>query len=592
MRRSLLVVVVLVVAVLLLSAAGAIMNDGSKSKETAIVPNRPSTPSTPVTPTAPATPTTPVTPVTPTTPGTSDAPTSPTTPVTPVTPIAPTSPQPSTTGKNVTVDFIDVGQGDSELITTPDSKHILIDAGPSSATPSLLAYLEDKQITKLDDFIATHTDADHIGGAEAVIQKFVVGNIYYPGNVATSKTYSDFMAAAKAEDCPIYTNAQLSPGDMLNLSNSVSFQLLWIDANATDANSSSIVLRMTYDMESFMFMGDAPIAVEDKILTEHLNDSAQVLKVGHHGSQYASSDEWLTAVDPQVGVIEVGAGNPYGHPTNATLGRLADHGVTVFRTDLNGTVEITSNGTGYAVSVQKHSNGVVPPTPSITVPDAPTNLRATAVDGGATVSWSSPSKKGGAEINGYGIYIDGVKENTTTGTSIGLSGLTNGFTYQIGVSAMNSAGESNMSATVPVVPMATSVPTPATDIVVNEVESNPAGSDAGHEWVELYNPSDENADLGGWSVAALHGDGHSYTIPSGASIAAHGYYVVNFTAQFLDNSGEVVVLYSASHSEVDRTPVLNDTANDGYTWQRVPNGTDTGSSADWLFRSGTRGDLN
>jgi hypothetical protein len=208
------------------------------------------------------------------------------------------------------------------------------------------------------------------------------------------------------------------------------------------------------------------------------------------------------------------------------------------------------------------------------------------------VSWSSPSKNGGAEITGYGIYIDGVKDTTTTGTSIVLSGLTNGVTYQIGVSAMNSAGESNVSATVPIVPMGTSVPTPATDIVVNEVESNPAGSDAGHEWVELYNPADVRVDLGGWSVAALHGDGHSFTIPSGASIAAHGYYVINFTAQFLDNSGEVVVLYNASHSEVDRTPALNDTANDGYTWQRILNGTDTGSSADWLFRSGTPGDPN
>jgi hypothetical protein len=138
----------------------------------------------------------------------------------------------------------------------------------------------------------------------------------------------------------------------------------------------------------------------------------------------------------------------------------------------------------------------------------------------------------------------------------------------------------------------TPITTPTTNIVMNEVEANPAGSDAGNEWLELYNPSDVSVDLTGWSVAALHGDGHSYTIPSGASIASHGYYVITFGTQFLDNSGEVVALTNAGHSEVDRTPALNDGANDGSTWQRVPNGADTGGPSDWLLRSGTEGAQN
>jgi competence protein ComEC len=512
-------------------------------------------------------------------------------------PVIPTTPSSTTntTSGNMTVDYIDVGQGDSELIVTPDNKTILIDTGPSSAQSAEILFIRSHTWGTIDDLVLTHPDEDHIGNAAAIMHSFTIRAIYYSGYVDTTDTYNNFMTSSSQEGCPVYTNAQVHAGDLMNWSSSTTIKVMAINAKAPDPNDSSIVLRMTYGTISYLFMGDASSTVEAQMVaTFGTGMEAQILKVGHHGSSSATSDRFLTDVDPKIGVIEVGAGNTYGHPTNATLRELTLHDVQVFRTDLNGTVEISTNGTSYAVSVQKHTSGdVTPPATAITVPDTPTNVKATAGDGNATISWTAPINNGGAAITGYGIYKDGVKDTTTTGTSITLSGLTDGVTYQIGVTAINSAGESISSTTVPVIPVAvTPTPTPTTNIVINEVESNPAGTDAGNEWVELYNPSDSSVDLSGWSVKALHGVGDTFPIPSGASIAAHGYYVITFKAQFLDNTGEVVVLYNASHTEIDRTPALDDAGNDGNTWQRVPNGTDTGGQADWQFKTETKGSQN
>ena len=494
----------------------------------------------------------------------------------------------------MTVYYIDVGQGDSELIVTPDNKTILIDTGPSSAESNEISFIRSHTWGTIDELVLTHPDEDHIGNAVAVMNSFTIKAIYHPGYVDTTETYSNFMTAASQEGCPVYTNAQVHAGDLMNWSSSTTIKVMAINSQAPDPNDSSIVLRMTYGTISYLFMGDASWTVEAQMVaTFGTGMGAQILKVGHHGSSSASSDTFLTDVAPKIGVIEVGAGNTYGHPTNATLSELALHNVLVFRTDLNGTVEVSSNGTSYMVSVQKHKSGTIPPVPTISVPNAPTNVKATAGDGNATISWKASTNNGGAAMTGYWIYVSGVKNTMATGTSATLYDLTNGVTYQITVTAINSAGESIPSTSVLVVPVAsTPITTPTTNIVINEVEANPAGTDAGAEWVELYNPSDVSIDVSGWTVASTHDTGNAFTIPSGTSIAAHGYLVITFTTQFLDNSGEVVVLYNAIHSEIDRTPALNDAGNDGSTWQRVPNGADTGGSSDWLFRSGTQGAQN
>ncbi|MBC7113649.1 MAG: lamin tail domain-containing protein [Candidatus Methanomethyliales bacterium] len=130
------------------------------------------------------------------------------------------------------------------------------------------------------------------------------------------------------------------------------------------------------------------------------------------------------------------------------------------------------------------------------------------------------------------------------------------------------------------------------NVLINEVELNPAGVDTGYEWVELYNPTTNAVDLSGWRLSTTAGTPVSLNIPPGTMIEGNGYYVFTYSSQWLDNEDESVVLYDAEGREVDRTPPLSDTYNDGRTWQRYPNGRDTDSAGDWSFRSNTRGASN
>ena len=131
-----------------------------------------------------------------------------------------------------------------------------------------------------------------------------------------------------------------------------------------------------------------------------------------------------------------------------------------------------------------------------------------------------------------------------------------------------------------------------TNILINEMEQNPAGTDAGSEWVELYNPTSNTVDIGDWTLSTTAGTAVSLTIPSGTSIEAGGYRVYTHSSQWLDNEDESVILRDATGNEVDRTPILSDTYNDGRSWQRYPNGEDTNSTSDWSFRSSTMGVSN
>lgn len=258
---------------------------------------------------------------------------------------------PSPPASSATVSYIDVGQGDSILIETPDSKHILIDAGPESADMTIISFLQGHSVTTVDALIITHPDADHIGGADEVLATFTVLCVYHPGFVKDTVAYNNFITAANAEGCPIYTDAQIDPGDYLQLSSSVTFQVMAIDAHASDANSASIVIKMSYGTVDFLFEGDAPSSVESAMIANpSLSLDVEILKVSHHGSSSATSEAFLTATSPALGVICVGADNTYGHPTQQTLSRLAAHGIAVYRTDLDGTVQVTSDGSTWNVT--------------------------------------------------------------------------------------------------------------------------------------------------------------------------------------------------------------------------------------------------
>ena len=249
------------------------------------------------------------------------------------------------------VHYIDVGQGDSELIISPEGKIMLIDGGePDSGA---LAYLQAKHITHIDLMVATHPHEDHIGGLVDVLDALPVKEVVTNGVPTTTATYEHFLDAIK-KDKSVYKEAK--KWDTLTLG-SLKFSVLSADKSlaSQDMNQTSLVLRLVFGKVSFLFMGDAGKPIEEQLLAAHTNVSATILKVGHHGSSTASSPEFLAAVHPQLAVYSCGLHNTYGHPAAVTISDLAAAGATVYGTDQNGTVVVTSDGSTYKVECEKGS---------------------------------------------------------------------------------------------------------------------------------------------------------------------------------------------------------------------------------------------
>jgi len=469
------------------------------------------------------------------------------------------------TSGNTTVYFIDVGQGDAIFIQTADSKNILIDAGKDSASAAVVSFLNDRSITAIDVFVATHPDSDNIGGADEVIYNFDVLSIYHPGFEKTTTAYLDFMGAAEAEGCPIYTDEDHNPGDLMNWSSTVTFLMLSIDAEASEANDASIVLEMSHGSVDFLFTGEIGFEIEDQMMAAYDLD-IEILKVSHHGSAYATSDDFLDDTTPEIGVIPVGD-NPYGHPTAATLSRLQSHDVTVYRTDYNGTVTITTDGSGWNVHVEY--------SPDINnAPEADFTYSIADLAVQFTDQSSDPEEDSLAYSWEFGDGGTSTQENPSHVYSDHGS-------YTVNLTVSDGEFDDRVSKMVSLIPSGY--------IIINEIEQNPTGTDSGNEWVELYNPTGSAVDLSGWELWTTHGIVETYVFPSGTLIDPGGYLVITFSSQFLDNEDESVILLDASDVEVDRTPVRIDTYNDSRTWQRFPNGTDTESTSDWQFREGTQG---
>lgn len=250
--------------------------------------------------------------------------------------------------ENVRVNFLDVGQADSAVIFTSDNKTILIDAGvplnkKTEYVPILLDQLEKLNVERIDAMILTHPDYDHIAGAEAVLERYDVLNVYMCKKAGTSDTYGYLLKAIDKEGCGKHIG-DFSAGDYLNLSTTENFRVLSVDSKS-DNNSASVVIRMSCESHSFLFTGDAPEKVEKEMLQNYTEElDVDVLKVGHHGSSTSSSEEFLQVVTPSVSVISCGEGNSYGHPHEKTLERLEVYSDVIVRTDLTGAYSYTSSG--------------------------------------------------------------------------------------------------------------------------------------------------------------------------------------------------------------------------------------------------------
>jgi len=248
---------------------------------------------------------------------------------------------------NVEVVFLDVGQGDSVLIKTKYNQQILIDGGPDAAVLGRLGRHLPFYDRDLDMVIATHPDADHIAGLVDVLKRYSVGLVLQPG-----LTHSTGINQALQDEIgkKSITERTVAGRQIYDLGDNLWLDVLYPDMSFAgqdleDTNMASIVAKLTDGEIDYLFTGDAPVAVEDKLAANNRSlVRSEVLKIGHHGSKTSSSDVWLDAVAPAAAVIQVGKDNNYGHPSLTILNRLKKSQIPVLRTDELGDITLASDG--------------------------------------------------------------------------------------------------------------------------------------------------------------------------------------------------------------------------------------------------------
>ena len=238
------------------------------------------------------------------------------------------------------VHFIDVGQGDAILVQVND-KNLLIDSGPKSEKKKLVDYLDSLYIPEFDYVIATHPHEDHIGNMSYIINNYKIINFYSP-KVQNNTSVFESMAESLARK-NIKIKILKSNNTSINLGENTLVEVLSPNLNSYDnLNNYSPVIKISYGNNSFLFTGDAEESIEKELASKSFNLKSDLLKIGHHGSSTSTSEIFLEKVNPKITVISVGKDNSYGHPTKETLEKIKN--TRVFRTDLDGSIVITSDG--------------------------------------------------------------------------------------------------------------------------------------------------------------------------------------------------------------------------------------------------------
>jgi beta-lactamase superfamily II metal-dependent hydrolase len=270
---------------------------------------------------------------------------------------------PPPSGDELQVHVLDVGQGDSILIVSPTGKSVLVDAGVPGSSKVVLPELNRYGVKSIDLFIATHAHADHIGAADEVIRAVPTQAVLVSGVPNTTKNYQDFLDAVQQSNAKFI---QAEPDQSFDLGGGARLQVLapikpfftkdQLRSGGNEPNANSVVVRLDYGDFSMLLTGDAEAQTEERMISKSENLTAKILKVGHHGSKYATSEDFLNRVKPEVAIISDGAQNRYGHPSQETLDRLRAAHVKVYRTDLEGEVTIISKGKGYEIKAQREAS--------------------------------------------------------------------------------------------------------------------------------------------------------------------------------------------------------------------------------------------
>jgi len=238
------------------------------------------------------------------------------------------------------VHFIDVGQGDATLIQTREG-NVLIDGGDRHAGPIVARYLRSMGVRRIAYVVATHPHADHIGGLIYVLGAFETGTIIMPNVAHTTITFERFIDVIEENNIPV---REPVPGSTIDMGGAVFTIVAPNSSGHANLNNYSVSMTVSYGAISFLFTGDAEAEAENEMLEMGHNLSAQVLRVGHHGSRTSTTQRFFDAVSPLVAVISVGANNQFGHPHREVMNRLEAAETTILRTDRDGTIVISTNG--------------------------------------------------------------------------------------------------------------------------------------------------------------------------------------------------------------------------------------------------------
>ena len=266
--------------------------------------------------------------------------------------------------KNLKIHFIDVGQGDSTLIITPHNKTILIDGGGSSNSDydvgknTLLPYILDRGIKKIDIIIISHFDDDHVGGLFYILKEIKVEKVIIGKQFENCENYEKFMEIVKEKNIKVI---EVKSGNRIKIEKNLYIDILWpTDKEITEnvLNNNALVFKLNYKDFSILFTGDIEEVAEKKILKLYSKSEkilkADILKVAHHGSKTSSTEEFLDLVKPKIALIGVGKNNKFGHPNEEILERLEDLNCKIFRTDLNGEISIVIKFNGvYKIKTRK-----------------------------------------------------------------------------------------------------------------------------------------------------------------------------------------------------------------------------------------------
>lgn len=249
------------------------------------------------------------------------------------------------------VNFFDVGQGDAIFIETPWHHQILIDGGPDSTILEKIAKNLPFWDREIDLIILTHPEKDHLAGLIEVLKRYKVENILWTGVVRDTAEYEEWKKLIGEAGNQVFI---AKAGQKIIAQKSI-FQILYPFEDLAgkilkDSNNTSIIIRLTFGENSFLFTGDVYKSIEEKLIESKTDLDSDVLKVGHHGSKTSTAEEFITKVSPEIAVISAGKNNSYGHPNQEVLDILNKYGIKILRTDKDGDIKVISDGKKYEIS--------------------------------------------------------------------------------------------------------------------------------------------------------------------------------------------------------------------------------------------------